>query len=61
MMTGAIDVASTGMVRTVAVRFKLGAAAYFFNLPLHELCDQRVGLDVLWGGGHTVLFRQTVE
>ncbi len=53
MMTGAIHVESTGVVRTVAVRFKPGAAAYFFDLPLHELCNQRIDLDALWGREHT--------
>jgi len=55
MMTGALDVVSTDVVRTMAVRFKPGAAAYFFDPPLHELCDQRVELDALWGRDHTQL------
>ncbi|MET3131074.1 AraC-like DNA-binding protein [Oxalobacteraceae bacterium GrIS 1.11] len=49
MMRRAIEVHSAGLVRTVAVRFKPGAAAYFFDLPIAELNDQRAGLDQLWG------------
>lgn len=53
MMTRAIHVASEQVVRTVAVRFKPGAAGLFLSpaLPLHQLADQRTGLDQLWGSG----------
>jgi AraC-like DNA-binding protein len=33
----------------VAVRFKPGAAAYFFDLPIDALSDARVDLRELWG------------
>ncbi|CAN7741289.1 helix-turn-helix domain-containing protein [Duganella sp. LjRoot269] len=49
MMTSAIQVASSGPVRTVAVRFKPGAAGVFLALPLHVLTDQRADIDQLWG------------
>lgn len=51
MMTRAIHVVSERAVRTVAVRFKPGAAGLFLSprLPLHELADQRTDLDLLWG------------
>jgi len=49
MMTGAINVSTAGHVDTLAVRFRPGAAAYFFDLPLHELTDQRADLHALWG------------
>lgn len=57
MMTRAIHVASERVVRTVAVRFKPGAAGLFLSpgsgpaLPLHHLADQRTELDRLWGRG----------
>jgi AraC-like DNA-binding protein len=55
MMTRAIHVASAGVVRTVAVRFKPGAAGIFLAPgrglapPLHMLADRRTDLDLLWG------------
>jgi AraC-like DNA-binding protein len=49
MMSSAIQVASSGPVRTVAVRFKPGAAGLFLGLPLHALTDQRADIDQLWG------------
>jgi len=49
MMSRAIHVASGGPVRTVAVRFKPGAAGRFLGLPLHVLTDQRADMDQLWG------------
>jgi len=49
MMSTAIQVASAGPVRTVAVRFKPGAAGAFLAVPLHALTDQRADLDLLWG------------
>lgn len=49
MMTTAIHVASAGPVRTVAVRFRPGAAGRFLAAPLHALTDQRADIDQLWG------------
>lgn len=49
MMSSFIEVASAGRVRTVAVRFRPGAARHFLGLPLAGLSDQRADLDLLWG------------
>jgi len=49
MMSTAILVASSGALRTVAVRFKPGAAGAFLAAPLHALTDQRADIDQLWG------------
>ena len=49
MMSSVIHVPFSGPVRTIAVRFKPGAAAYFFDLPLHELIDLHPSLADLWG------------
>jgi AraC-like DNA-binding protein len=49
MMSTAIQVASAGPVRTVAVRFKPGAAGAFLAAPLQALTDQRADIDLLWG------------
>ena len=49
MMTAPINVISHGLVQTVAARFKPGAAARFFQLPLYELNDGRTDLQQLWG------------
>ena len=49
MMTAPIQVVSQGLVQTVAARFKPGAAARFFQLPLCELNDGRTDLQQLWG------------
>ena len=49
MMTAPIAVVSSGLVQTVAARFKPGAAARFFQLPLCELNDGRSELQQLWG------------
>lgn len=49
MMTAPINVISHGLVQTVAARFKPGAAARFFQLPLCELNDGRADLQQLWG------------
>jgi AraC-like DNA-binding protein len=49
MMSTAIQVESAGPVRTVAVRFKPGAAGAFLATPLHALTDQRADIDLLWG------------
>jgi AraC-like DNA-binding protein len=49
MMSRPIDVPFARPVRTLAVRFKPGAAAWFFDLPLHELRDLHPSLSDLWG------------
>jgi AraC-like DNA-binding protein len=51
MMSSAILVrsASGGPQRTLAVRFKPGAAGLFLAAPLHALTDQRADIDLLWG------------
>ena len=49
MMTSAILVPSATAVRTVAVRFRPGAARLFLGLPLDALTDTRAGLPDLWG------------
>ncbi|UUZ46810.1 hypothetical protein LP420_23745 [Massilia sp. B-10] len=51
MMSTAITVAFSRPVRTIAVRFKPGAAAHFFDLPLHALADQHPALADLWEAG----------
>ncbi|MRV75454.1 helix-turn-helix domain-containing protein [Duganella sp. FT92W] len=64
MMTRAIHVPLAGPVRTVAARFKPGAAGLFLGVPLHELTDLDVAVtefralgdverlaDVLWRDG----------
>jgi len=51
MMTSSIDVVTAGALRTVAVRFKPGAAGRFLALPLHTLSDTRADIDQLWGRG----------
>jgi len=48
MMSAAITVPFARPVRTIAARFKPGAASYFFNLPLHELIDLHPSLADLW-------------
>jgi len=49
MMSSPILVASSAPVRTLAVRFKPGAAGRFLGAPLHVLTDLRADLDQLWG------------
>ncbi|MBB3119823.1 helix-turn-helix domain-containing protein [Pseudoduganella violacea] len=49
MMSAFIEVPSAGRVRTVAVRFRPGAARHFLGQPLAGLSDQRADLDLLWG------------
>lgn len=49
MMSRAIVVASAQPVRTLAVRFRPGAAGAFLAAPLHALTDQRADIDLLWG------------
>ncbi len=49
MMTKPINVVSCGLVQTVAARFRPGAAARFFQLPLYQLNDGRTDLQQLWG------------
>jgi len=56
MMSTVIDVPVNRPVRTIAVRFKPGAAAYFFDTPLHELTDLHPSLDQLWTDGEAQRF-----
>ena len=56
MMSSMIAVAVTAPLRTIAVRFKPGAAAHFFALPLHEITDQHPALADLWGQGEAARF-----
>ncbi|WP_426343874.1 AraC family transcriptional regulator [Pseudoduganella sp. R-32] len=50
MMSTWFDVPAARRVRTVAVRFRPGAASLFVGpVPLASLIDQRAGLDQLWG------------
>lgn len=51
MMSTSIEVISGAPVRTVAVRFKPGAAGLFLGAPLHTLTDGRADLDLLWHPG----------
>jgi len=49
MMSTWFDVPAARRVRTVAVRFRPGAASLFLgSLPLAGLTDARAGLDLLW-------------
>lgn len=50
MMSTVIHVPVHQPVRTIAARFKAGAAAHFFPMPLHQLADQHPLLDALWDG-----------
>ena len=56
MTSSAIHVPFARPVRTIAVRFKPGAAAHFFDLPLHELIDLHPCLPDLWGTGQAAQF-----
>jgi AraC-like DNA-binding protein len=49
MMSASFVVPAARPVRTVAVRFKPGAAGAFLGVPLHPLTDARAGLAELWG------------
>ena len=49
MMSTSILVPAARPVRTVAVRFRPGAAGAFLGIPLHPLTDARAGLAELWG------------
>lgn len=49
MMSASFVVPAARPVRTVAVRFKPGAAAPFLDAPLHPLTDARAELADLWG------------
>jgi len=50
MMSTWFDVPATRRTRTVAVRFRPGAAGLFVGpVPLAGLTDRRAGLDLLWG------------
>lgn len=48
MMSTVIHVPIAHPVRTIAVRFKPGAAAWFFDLPLNHLIDMHPSLTDLW-------------
>jgi AraC-like DNA-binding protein len=48
-MTRAISVATDGPTRITGVRFRPGGASPFVPAPAHELTDQSVPLDTLWG------------
>ncbi|MCE3607206.1 AraC family transcriptional regulator [Massilia sp. P8910] len=56
MMSTVVHVPVHQPVRTIAARFKPGAAAHFFPMPLHELADQHPLLEDLWGGAVTRQF-----
>jgi AraC-like DNA-binding protein len=56
MMSTVIEVPFARPVRTIAVRFKPGAASHFFNTPLHELADLHPSLDNLWTDGEAHRF-----
>ena len=49
MMTSAFELCTPTPVQTVAVRFKPGAAAHFFSMPLDELTGAAPELGDLWG------------
>jgi AraC-like DNA-binding protein len=49
MMSAPIWVPAAGPVRTVAVRFRPGAATLFLGAPLRVLTDTRADLTDLWG------------
>lgn len=51
MMSTVIEVPFKRPVRTIAARFKPGAASYFFDTPLHELIDLHPALSELWKDG----------
>lgn len=51
MMSTLIEVPFARTVRTIAVRFKPGAAALFFDLPLNELTDLHPALSDVWEPG----------
>lgn len=54
MMSSWFDVPAARRVRTVAVRFRPGAAGLFLGgLPLASLLDGRADLEQLWGRGET--------
>ncbi|MFZ6648264.1 DUF6597 domain-containing transcriptional factor [Undibacterium sp. TJN25] len=51
MMTSSSVVTMESPLRTIAVRFKPGCAAYFFLAPLSELTDERADIGNLWDRG----------
>ena len=51
MMSTHVLVPFTRPVRTLAVRFRPGAASYFFDLPMHELTDLHPALADIWKDG----------
>ena len=56
MMSTVMHVPVAAPVRTIAARFKPGAAAWFFDLPLHHLIDQHPPLRHLWEPGQAERF-----
>jgi AraC-like DNA-binding protein len=48
-MSTALLTPRAGRVAMFGIRFRPGAAFPFLGLPLREITDQRVALDVLWG------------
>ncbi len=56
MMSTVIHVPVARPVRTIAVRFKPGAAAWFFDLPLNHLIDLHPSLTDLWEPGLAARF-----
>lgn len=56
MMSTVIEVPFKRPVRTLAVRFKPGAASHFFDTPLHELADLHPALGELWTNGEAHRF-----
>src|SRR5262245_22144411 len=46
---------------TVGIRFKPGAGAVFFRLPLHELTDATLDIHNLWGNNTHDLTEQLAE
>lgn len=53
MMSASVLVPAARPMRTVAVRFKPGAAGLFLGAPLHGLTDIRADLAELWGRRET--------
>lgn len=49
VMTRAELVPLAGRVDLLGIRFRPGGALPFLRVPLHELADQHVALDTLWG------------
>lgn len=60
MMSSGITVLTSMPRQTVAVRFKPGRAAAFFDLPLYDLADSHVELPNLWGRARTEQLAQAL-